>query len=809
VAQSLDFYHPPILPDPSLRNLERRGLWAFGGSIVLLVILVLAAFLRMDKLQHRPLGPAEACVARDWQKPGRALDDLERREVLPPIYQAPLKVWGRLGSSPWMLRFYSTLWSLVLVALVFRLGAIYLSPPMGALAALLVAVSPPVVATSQEIGPAAQAAVLLTLCFACLLRTLFRRASEWHWALYLLTGALAVACHPLSIWVILVQAVLAFLTGPREARQPFYGRLVLHASLMALFAWAWFRSTRPLLSSSLVDWGTPSEWGLFPLIRLFGATSLWGTRVYPSGWLWTLASIVCVVAPLAYGALAIQQRQTQELSGFLVTSAIAPAALILLAPSRLMAPHCPTTEILALVFAPLALWAAMAIRLGLRERSRGILGSVLVFGGILVTLWSSRVQMWPDWARYRIVLTNPSQANRMVVTSRIARLADFEHYLGSKVKMDTMDTLLTLCSTTDSSVLVLEARSSLYRAGDPLDSPAPLIRTWIEKSCRREDLLPRDEFFRLTLWSGFNPVAMRQAVNRETYYNPAVSETMPFVRWFGPFDPGFSCLGASTRVSGSVPKGDLRRLLVAPHAQWLFDPQLPPGYYQVFVPLGMSEAAARVDRALVWALPDGERKPQKLTPETNGFSFLWEAKVPNEKLKIAVFETRNTRRETSARDQQDAPPLVVYGVGLRQHFPYGVNVGDPFDDLALGSGWHDPQREGDVTYRWTDARALLMFYLPEAGGIIGLEGRLRLHVAQRQPDTPGPLKFEVLWDGKELKGDIVAKPQWDTVLLNLPGPPAPGRHDVLIKSPVYHVADPADPTRQQRLGIMVDQVSVE
>jgi 4-amino-4-deoxy-L-arabinose transferase-like glycosyltransferase len=771
--------------------------------------------LRLDQLGHDPLGPAEACISRDWQKPARALEELERREILPPVYRGPLHWWGHLGSSSGMLRFYSTLWALVLVALVFRLGTIYLSPTMGALAALLIAVSPPVVAASHDIGPATQASVLLTLSFACLLRVVFRRASEWHWAIYLLTGALAVACHPLSVWVILVQAILAFIAGPREARQPFYGRLAAHTGLIILFAWVWFRSTRPLYPFFEVDWGAPTEKGLFSLVRLLGVTSVWGTRIYPSGWLWTIASILLIVAPLVYGSMTIRQRQTQDLGGFLLMSAVLPPALILLAPQWLTESHCPATEILTLTVAPLALWAAMCLRTGLRERTRQVLTGLLVLGGLLVTLWSSRVEMFPDWENYRTLLTSPSQAGRVVVASRVARLADFQYYLGSWVKMENLEDALTLASTADKSLLVFEARSPLYRTADAADSPAPLLRAWLEKNCQREDLR-RDEFFRLVLWSGFDSVAMRQAVNRATFYDQATSEPMPFVRWFGPYDPGFTRLGATSRVVGSPAKSDLRRVLVAPHAQWIFDPQLPPGYYHVFVSFRVSDALASEEGVLVWTLPDGQRKPQKLARETNGFSFLWEVKRPNEELKMVVFEPGGLWREKPPDKVADAPSLVFYGVGIRQHFPYTVDVGAPFDDLALGGGWHEPQREdsaekgvGEVTYRWTDVRAQLLFYLPEAGGMIGLEGQLRLRVAQRQSDAPARLKFEVLWDGKELKGDIVATPQWDTVLLALPGAPAPGRHELLIKSPIFRVPDPSDPARQRRLGIMVDKVSIE
>jgi hypothetical protein len=95
-----------------------------------------------------------------------------------------------------------------------------------------------------------------------------------------------------------------------------------------------------------------------------------------------------------------------------------------------------------------------------------------------------------------------------------------------------------------------------------------------------------------------------------------------------------------------------------------------------------------------------------------------------------------------------------------------------------------------------------------AGGI-GLEGQLALRLCQRQPDGPEQIGFEVLWDGTQLKGDATATREWQVIRLPLPGPPAPGRHEVLIKSPVQKVDDPSDPNRSLRFGLMVDSVSVE
>jgi len=142
MARTPDFYRPPVIPDPSLRILERRGIWAFGGIAVLAAILVVGGLLRVDQLGRDALGPTEACICRDWQKRAIDIPQLERREVLTPLYHGTLNLWARMGSSPWMLQLHSAFWGLLLAALVFRLGTIHFNSQVGALAAILLAVSP-------------------------------------------------------------------------------------------------------------------------------------------------------------------------------------------------------------------------------------------------------------------------------------------------------------------------------------------------------------------------------------------------------------------------------------------------------------------------------------------------------------------------------------------------------------------------------------------------------------------------------------------------------------------------------------------
>ncbi|MBM3334913.1 hypothetical protein FJY63_09650 [Candidatus Sumerlaeota bacterium] len=228
---------------------------------------------------------------------------------------------------------------------------------------------------------------------------------------------------------------------------------------------------------------------------------------------------------------------------------------------------------------------------------------------------------------------------------------------------------------------------------------------------------------------------------------------------------------------------------------------------------------------------------EAVTKETTDISFIWKTVSPNEDLKISVFSTGDNlagrpspRRSILGR--ADGSPVIFFGVGVRRHFPYIVDVGAPFDDLALGRGWQRAERDGQVTYRWTEARAFLTFHLPEPG-VSASNWELALRVARRirassdsgkaggaaesSPETPQSVKIEVLWDGRKLTGSAPGvrqtSPQvgaeWTTVRLPLPAPPAKGSHEVEITSPIFYAPDPADRTRQIRCGIMVDNVAIE
>ncbi|MBM3334222.1 glycosyltransferase family 39 protein, partial [Candidatus Sumerlaeota bacterium] len=574
MARTPDFYRLPVLPDPSLAIMDRRGIWAFGGAFVLAAIVLVALLLRLDQIGHSPLGPAEACIWRDWQKPAAAIAGLERREVLTPLYHISLRAWGKVGSSDDMLRLHSTLWALALIAITFGLGAGYYSRGTGAFAALLLAVSPPLVSVSQQIGPATQAATFLLLNFACLMRAVFRQPSPLYWPCYMATGIAAIFCHPASVWIVLCQAFLALVFGPlthrsgfghprvsREEVQVFYSRLALYGLMFAAVGWTWFRSTRPFdLAANRdglwADWGLPTDSGLRALVQLLGVESLWGTRILPSGWSWTAAATLLVIVPLAYGGLVIRLRHLQEMGSFILLASVAPLALVVLLQGRLIQTQCQATELLVLALAPLALWASASVRLGLRGHARQILTGILIVGGCVITLWSSRIEAYPNWQIYRDALDRQIAQGHVALADGVARLADFELYLGSRLKIGDIGAAAEIGPKSGKGLAILSPLSPLYTRADPRGSLAPIVREWLKgrKSKPIAGSARAGDFFRIALWTDFDRENLRESIGRATFYSPQSSwQTLRPVRWFGPSDPGFERSGPTTRLVDFAP----------------------------------------------------------------------------------------------------------------------------------------------------------------------------------------------------------------------------------------------------------------
>jgi hypothetical protein len=781
---------------------DRSGFWAFGGLPLLAALLLLALLVRLDHLGPDLLTSSEAVIWRDWRKAFGQIGGPVRRELLPLLYFLSLRIWDVAADSSRALRLHSTLWSLALIALTFGIGAAYWRLRVAALAATLLAVSPLLVEVSQDMGPATEAAFFLLLNFAALLALLFRRSTGGlRWGAYLGSALLSILAHPLAIWVIGAQAAIAMVWGPRDRRPGFNVRLAVSVFALAVLTWIGSQLTRPDAAGWQPDWRAVRP-GVIGFLHLLTVQVFWGTRVIRHGVVWAAVGFVAVVLPLLYGNLMIRSRPLQERAGLFLLAGVLPPIVIFLAPPVLFGVQRPPADVMALTLAPLALWAAASIRIGMERRPRQAMILVLCVGGLLFSLWSVRVDLAPGWGKYLQAINDQIAKGRLIFGSRIARLADFHHYLDTRIDVPEIESILGVDPAVPQGVVVLEPLSPLYLDPELPGSPGPFIRAWLEMNAQQETVL-EDDYFRLALWKDFDLAALQRETNRLTFHDAAAWESLRLIRWFGPYDAGFRRSEGTTRVSlrGS---GRVGLTLAKPQATWLFRPRVPPDYCHVYIPIQFEENDESGQQVLIWILPDGRRRPQVVTPQTRDFSFIWEPLARNEPLRIDVLAPGYRWKPDGAT----TPPLVIHGVGLRRHFAYGVDLGEPFDALALEDGWHEPQHDGAISYRWTEGRAELLLFLP-AAGTIDLKGVLALRVAQRRPDRVPTVPFDVTWDGAQLTTGGLATRRWEYVRLPLPEIPGPGRHRVVIRSPTFHAPESDDPMSRQRLGIMVDRVSVE
>lgn len=187
-------------------------------TVVHVAILLLAFGLRMIALDARPVWYDESFAilyaSRSFvemiagtvtQVAGAAAD------VHPLLYYFSLHVWMQIvGDSALTARFWSILFGMATIPLVYQIARAWFGARVGWLAMLIVAVAPFHIAYSQEARMYAPLAFWSALALYAFTR--FRQSThKWWWSVFVLAGALALYSHNLAFlnfaalgfWVIL------------------------------------------------------------------------------------------------------------------------------------------------------------------------------------------------------------------------------------------------------------------------------------------------------------------------------------------------------------------------------------------------------------------------------------------------------------------------------------------------------------------------------------------------------------------------------------------------------------------------------
>jgi mannosyltransferase len=186
-----------------------------------LIALLLAAFaLRVHQLDTRELSGDEAFGYFFALRPysGIVQATLSLREPHPVASYFVQKAWsGIAGDSEFALRFASTWWGVLAVAILYRFARqLSLSPATALIGAALLAVSPYVIAQSQTTRMYSMSLALTLASTWLALEALARRRSGC-WIAYVSVSWLALHTHYYAVFILLAQNIFVLASAWRDA----------------------------------------------------------------------------------------------------------------------------------------------------------------------------------------------------------------------------------------------------------------------------------------------------------------------------------------------------------------------------------------------------------------------------------------------------------------------------------------------------------------------------------------------------------------------------------------------------------------
>ncbi len=192
-------------------------------SVLLVAVLGLALALRLWRLNAQSFWFDEGWTSWAIQQRWPEMLELLARDNHPPLYFALIKLWsGIWGVGDIALRAFSVLCDLGTVALLYVMGKRLWRAPVGLLAALIAAVSPPLVIYAQEARMYSLVTLLVLAATYQLARALQDTAARGHWAWsYALCMSAALYTHHLAWLAFCAHApILLFMALTRRDGRP-------------------------------------------------------------------------------------------------------------------------------------------------------------------------------------------------------------------------------------------------------------------------------------------------------------------------------------------------------------------------------------------------------------------------------------------------------------------------------------------------------------------------------------------------------------------------------------------------------------
>jgi 4-amino-4-deoxy-L-arabinose transferase-like glycosyltransferase len=180
------------------------SIFHFPFSIILLMLLAFA--LRVYRLDHQSLWYDEGFSV--WLA-GKDLATITTGDFNPPLYIYLLHFWTQVaGTSEFAARFFSLIFSLLIIPLGYRVGKELFDRSTGLVAAFLLTIAPLHLWYAQEVRMYAQVTALSLLATLALLRALRGRRQAWF--VYVAATVAAVYTHYYAWMIVAAQGAFVF-----------------------------------------------------------------------------------------------------------------------------------------------------------------------------------------------------------------------------------------------------------------------------------------------------------------------------------------------------------------------------------------------------------------------------------------------------------------------------------------------------------------------------------------------------------------------------------------------------------------------
>lgn len=213
-----------------------------GHKLLLLIILALGLFLRVYDLADESI----------WQDERYSLDVahltpveyVETRilgDVHPPLYYFMLHYWiAQFGESEFSIRLLSVVFSVLGIAVIYKLGCLMFNKAVGMLSSLILAISAFHILYAQETRMYSLAALLAAFSIYFLIRLLRKGSLEVSIA-YVLFSSLLMYTHVYSLFIIVAQNIYVFTSYllSRKSSKPNLRKWFLIQIVLAILYLPW------------------------------------------------------------------------------------------------------------------------------------------------------------------------------------------------------------------------------------------------------------------------------------------------------------------------------------------------------------------------------------------------------------------------------------------------------------------------------------------------------------------------------------------------------------------------------------------